>query len=86
MAFVSELIGKVVTDVDGERVGTLKDLLAVMLVKNTHPQITSIVVKGRSADRIISIEDVAVLIAPGIPLKVRLENLGRIHQPRMTCG
>ena len=80
MAFVSELIGKVVTDVDGERVGTLKDLLAVMLVKNTHPQITSIVVKGRSADRIISIEDVAVLIAPGIPLKVRLENL-RPHSP-----
>ena len=80
MAFVSELIGKVVTDVDGERVGTLKDLLAVMLVKNTHPQITALVVKERSADRIISIEDVAVLIAPGIPLKVRLENL-RPHSP-----
>ena len=80
MAFVSELIGKVVTDVDGERVGTLKDLLAVMLVKNTHPQITAIVVKDRSEDRIISIEDVAVLIAPGIPLKVRLENL-RPHPP-----
>lgn len=80
MAFVSELIGKVVTDVDGERVGTLKDLLAVMLVKNTHPQITAIVVKDRSADRIISIEDVAVLIAPGIPLKVRLQDL-RHHVP-----
>jgi magnesium transporter len=80
MAFVSELIGKVVTDVDGERVGTLKDLLAVMLVKNTHPQINAIVVKTRGADRIISIEDVAVLIAPGIPLKVRLENV-RTHQP-----
>ncbi len=79
MAFVSELIGKIVTDVDGERVGTLKDLLAVMVVKNTHPQITAIVVKERSADRIISIEDVAVLIAPGIPLKVRLESL-RPHQ------
>ena len=79
MAFVSELIGKIVTDVDGERVGTLKDLLAVMVVKNTHPQITAIVVKERSADRIISIGDVAVLIAPGIPLKVRLEDL-RPHQ------
>lgn len=75
MAFVSELQGKVVTDVDGERVGTLKDLLAVMLVKNTHPQIKAIVVKGRGADRIISIEDVAVLIAPGIPLKIRQEDL-----------
>ena len=75
MAFVSELMGKVVTDVDGERVGTLKDLLAVMLVKNTHPQIKAIVVKGRSADRVISIEDVAVLIAPGIPLKIRQDDL-----------
>lgn len=80
MAFVSELIGKVVTDVDGERVGTLKDLLAVMLVKNTHPQINAIVVKDRSTDRVIPIEDVAVLIAPGIPLKVRLQNL-RLHAP-----
>ena len=75
MAFVSELIGKVVTDVDGERVGTLKELLAVMLVKNTHPQITAIVVKDRSTDRIISIEDVAVLIAPAIPLKVHRDKL-----------
>ena len=63
MAFVSELIGKIVTDVDGERVGTLKDLLAVMVVKNTHPQITAIVVKERSADRIISIGDVVKFMA-----------------------
>jgi len=75
MAFVSELIGKTVTDVDGERVGALKDLLATRRGKNPHPQITAIVVKGRNADRVIAVTDVAVLIAPGIPLKVRLKDL-----------
>ena len=70
MAFVSELIGKTVADVDGERLGTLNDLLATPRGKNPHPQITAIVVKGRNGEQIISITDVAVLIAPAIPLKV----------------
>ncbi len=71
MAFVSELVGKAVSDVNGDRVGTLKDLLAAPRGKNPHPQITAIVVKKRGSDQIISIADVAVLIAPAIPLKVQ---------------
>jgi magnesium transporter len=70
MAYVSELIGKPVADVDGDRIGTLKDILAVMRGKNPHPLVTAIVVKNRSGDRIISVADVAALIAPAIPLKV----------------
>ncbi len=75
MAFVSELIGKPVADVDGERIGTLKDLLAASRGKNPHPQITAIVVKGRSSDLIYSVADVAVLIAPAIPLRGRADAL-----------
>ena len=55
MAYVSELIGKPVADVDGDRIGTLKDILAVMRGKNPHPLVTAIVVKNRSGDRIISV-------------------------------
>lgn len=75
MAFVSELIGKPVADVDGERLGTLNDLLAAPSGKNPHPQITAIVVKGRSGEQVISIADVAVLIAPAVPLRVHRKDL-----------
>jgi magnesium transporter len=75
MAYVSELIGKPVTDVEGERVGTLKDLLAVLRGKNPHPLITAIVVKNRSSERIIAVGDVPVLFAPALPLKIRLQEI-----------
>jgi magnesium transporter len=75
MAFVSEMIGKPVTDVDGERIGALKDLLAVSRGKNPHPQITAIVVKGRSAEQVIPISDVAVLLSTAVSLKMRLEEI-----------
>ncbi len=75
MAYVSELIGKPVTDVDGERVGTLKDLLAVLRGKNPHPQVTAIVVKGRGAERTISVSEIPVLFAPALPLKIRQQDI-----------
>jgi magnesium transporter len=75
MAFVSELIGKPVADVDGDRIGSLKDILAVQRGKNPHPLIIAIVVKNRTGDQIISVADVAALIAPAIPLKVQAEHL-----------
>lgn len=80
MAFVSEMIGKPVTDFDGERVGTLKDLLAVSRGKNPHPQITAIVVKGRNTDYVMPLSEVAVLLSPAIPLKVRLQEVAA-HEP-----
>jgi magnesium transporter len=75
MAFLSELIGKPVADVDGDRLGTLKDLLAAPRGKNPHPQVTAIVVKGRGGEQVISIADVAVLIAPAVPLRVHRNEL-----------
>ncbi len=75
MAFLSELIGKPVADVDGERLGALNDLLAAPRGKNPHPQITAIVVKGRGGELIISIADVAVLIAPAVPLRVHRQEI-----------
>jgi len=75
MAYLSELMGKPVTDVEGERVGTLKDLLAVLKGKNPHPLITAIVVKNRGSERIIAVADVPVLFAPALPLSIRLQDI-----------
>lgn len=79
MTYMSQLIGKTVTDLDGERVGRLDDLV-VTTAGQTHPVVVALAVKGRGkAPLLIPIADVAVLIAPAIPLKARRANL-RQHQ------
>lgn len=71
MFFVSDLIGKPVTDLDGLKIGLLKDLLAIRPSKGPHPRITALEVKKGRESFFISIADVAVMIAPAIPLKKR---------------
>ena len=68
MVFISELIGRPVSDLDGEIIGRLKDLIAAKGGKMPHPQIVAIEVKCRSCNLIIPMEDVVVLIAPAIPI------------------
>lgn len=75
MPFVSELMGKSVTDYDGEYVGKLKDLLAAPRGEIHHPQVIAIEIKRRSDTLIIPMSDVAVLIAPAIPLKKRIADI-----------
>lgn len=75
MTYMSQLIGKTVTDLDGERVGRLDDLV-VTTAGHTHPVVVALAVKGRGKEPLlVTITDVAVLIAPAIPLKVRRANL-----------
>ena len=69
MAFISELIGRPVTDVDGRRIGTLVDLVARPLSGVQHPVVTAIVARLKSGDRAIAIADVAVLLSAAIPLR-----------------
>ena len=45
MPFLSELTGKTVADVNGERIGRLDDLVAVPRHNLPHPQVVAIVVK-----------------------------------------
>ncbi len=71
MTYMSQLIGKTVTDLDGERVGRLDDLV-VTAGNQVHPVVVALAVKGRGGKPLlVPIADVAVLIAPAIPLKVR---------------
>ena len=69
MAFVSEIIGRPVTDLDGKPVGTVKDLIARSWNDWIHPAIEAVVVKTRTGEINIPLSAVVVLIAPAIPLK-----------------
>ncbi|MEJ2599967.1 MAG: CBS domain-containing protein [Anaerolineales bacterium] len=75
MPFISELIGRPVSDLDGEKVGELRDVLAASSTAMLHPKIIAIEVKGRRANTMVPIADVAVLIAPAIPLKKKWDEI-----------
>lgn len=75
MAYLSELIGKIVADVNGERVGRLEDIVASIRGGLPHPQVVALAVKYSGQALLIPIADVAVLIAPGIPLSKRLRDI-----------
>jgi CBS domain-containing protein len=69
MAYMSELLDKAVADVEGERVGQLVDLVAANRGDVAHPEVVALVVKRPGGNLLIPYSDVAVLIAPAIPLK-----------------
>ncbi len=76
MAFVSELMGRPVSDVDGENVGRLKDILAASpSEKITHPLVNAIIVQTSKGDVLVPIADVVALLAPAVPLKKRIEEI-----------
>jgi magnesium transporter len=75
MAFLSELTGKVVSDVNGENVGRLEDLVAASGSEVLHPHIKALSVRRSGGSLLVPIADVAVLIAPAIPLKRRIEDI-----------
>jgi len=69
MAFISELIGKPVTDIDGIQVGVLKDLVARTYKEFNHPVVDAIVVQSKNEQSIIPFSEVLVLLATAISLK-----------------
>jgi sporulation protein YlmC with PRC-barrel domain len=75
MAYLSELTGKIVTDVNGERIGRLEDLVAKPPTHVQHPQVIAIAVKRGGAELLAPIADVAALIAPAVPLNKRLQEI-----------
>ncbi len=71
MAYLSELAGKPVSDLDGENIGRLEDVIAAPQGEITHPVVVAIAVKSGNSRILIPFENVVVLIAPAIPLNVR---------------
>lgn len=75
MPYVSQLIGKPVTDLEGERVGILRDILASPRGDIHHPKIVAIQVKSKEGLINIPYTDVVVLFAPAIPLNKHLQDI-----------
>lgn len=75
MAYFSELIGKTVTDCDGNLVGTLQDLVARPVGEMLHPGIEGLVVKAGMETLQIPFAQVAVLLAAAVSLKCASEHI-----------
>lgn len=75
MAYFSDLLGVPVTDVDGDELGRLDDVLASMQGDIPHPVIVALAVRRASQTLLIPYEAVAVLVAPAIPLNRHLSDI-----------
>jgi magnesium transporter len=68
MPYISNLLGRPVADVDGERIGRLDDIIASIRGEMPHPRVVAIAVKRPGGLLLIPCGDVAVMIAPAISL------------------
>ena len=75
MPYLSDLIGRPVADVDGQVMGNVSEVLAHIKTDIAHPRIIALVIKRRRQLLTISMDDVAVLIAPAISLKRKVQHL-----------
>ena len=77
MAFLSEILGRTVTDLDGNYVGKLDDLIARERIEFTHPVVEALVIERREGKQTVPYSTVMSLFAPAIPLKSNIEDLPR---------
>ncbi len=75
MPYVSELQGRPVADVEGERIGLLQDVIATLQPGIGRPIIRAIVVKRVGGALVVPYDDIAVFLAPAIPLNKRLQDI-----------
>jgi CBS domain-containing protein len=70
MAYLSEIVGRPVTDLDGVSVGKLKDVIVRPWAEFPHPLIEAVTVEAKSGGtRIMPFAAVAALLSPVIALK-----------------
>ncbi len=76
MAYLSEMIGRPVTDLDGLSVGKLKDVIVRPWAEFPHPLIEAVTVEEKGGNtRYLPFTAVAALLAPVIPLKFRADEV-----------
>ena len=71
MAYLSEIIGRPVIDLDGKHVGKLIDAIVRPRAEFPHPLIEAIVVEKKTGLQYLPFAAVAALFSPAIPLKYR---------------
>ena len=80
MAFLSEILGHTITDIDGRYIGKLEDLIAREPADAVHPIVDAVVIKDRNKTTIIPYILVMALFAPSSPLKCRADEI-TIYDP-----
>jgi len=79
MAFLSEILGHTITDIDGRYIGKLEDLIAREFKDATHPIVDAVVIRDRNKMITIPYLLVMALFAPSIPLKCRADEITSYH-------
>ncbi len=79
MTFLSEIIGRKVTDLDGQVVGKLSDVIVRPWAEFPHPLIEGVVIDGKEGTTNIPFSAVAALLSPVIPLKFKNEELPKFE-------
>jgi magnesium transporter len=75
MAYLSELVGRPVADVNGDLVGRLEDVVASTHGDMPHPIVVALIVKRAGGSLPIPFSDVVVLMAPAIALKIAEQHI-----------
>ncbi len=79
MAFLSEILGHAITDIDGHYIGKLEDLIAREFKDATHPIVEAVVIKDKNKTIIVPYSLVMALFTPSIPLKCHVEDIKYFH-------
>ncbi len=75
MPYISEVLGKLVVDCDGKKVGKIDEMIAIHKEKMPHPQVIAIEVKIQKKPFYIPLTDVGVLATNIIPLNKKWEDV-----------
>jgi magnesium transporter len=75
MAFLSEILGHTITDIDGHYIGKLEDLIAREPSDAVHPIVDAVVIKDRNKLIIVPYALVMALFTPSIPLKCQADEI-----------
>ena len=75
MAYLSEIIGRPVIDLDGKPVGKLVDVIVRPWAEFPHPLIEAIAVEIKKELLYLPFAAVAALLSPVIPLKYRADEI-----------
>ena len=75
MAYLSEILGRPVIDLDGRAVGKLRDVIVRPWAEFPHPLIEAIAVELKNGVHYLPFAAVAALFSPAIPLKYRYDEV-----------
>jgi magnesium transporter len=80
MAYLSDVLNRTVTDLDGNYIGKIEDLIARELKEFKHPIVDAVMIRTKKQQRLVPYSTVTSLFAPVVPLNCRIESLP-VYEP-----